>query len=106
LYASYFLLRQATEEPSMRARFSAVLSIFTYPTVLICYKSIEWWRTQHPGPVITIRGGGGMAPGMEAAAYWNIIPLLLLSIVFVMIRSHQESTQRELDGLRRMAHGI
>ena len=57
--------------PLSARRMSAVLSIFGCVNVAFVYKSIEWYRTQHPAPVLSIRGGGGMGPGMEAPMYWN-----------------------------------
>src|SRR5438445_7894158 len=82
LYASYLMLRRAIDEPTQRAKFSAVLSIFAFSDVIIVWKSIEWWRTQHPGPVLSIRTGGGrMDPAMEAAIYWNFLALILCGVV-------------------------
>lgn len=106
MYAGYLMLRRAIDEPTARARNAAVLSIFIAPGVYITWKSIEWWRTQHPGPVLSIRGGGGMAPGMESAAYWNLLALVLIAVVLVMVRMQQETYQRRLDALRREAHAF
>ena len=107
MYSAYLMLRRAVEEPTERARNSAVLSIFTFPGVYITWKSIEWWRTQHPGPVLSVRGAsGGMDPAMEATLYWNFLAVLLLATVLVLVRMRQEETRRELDGLRREAHAI
>src|SRR3954451_12865386 len=39
MYAGYLMLRQAIEEPSQRARLAAVLSILTFPAVVITYKA-------------------------------------------------------------------
>jgi heme exporter protein C len=100
------MLRRAVDEPTERARNSAVLSVFIFPGVYITWKSIEWWRTQHPGPVLSIRQGGGMAPGMESPMYWNLLALLCLATVLVLLREHQEERRRELDSLRRAAHAI
>jgi heme exporter protein C len=104
LYAGYLMLRRAIEEPTQRARMSAVLSIFAFVDVPIVFFSIKWWRTQHPQPVVW--GGGSMDP-----AYWNMlflnwVPILLLGIVLVMIRMRQEEQQREIDALRRYAHAF
>jgi len=105
IYAGYLMLRNAIDEPTTRAKNSAVMSIFAFTTVVITYKAIEWWRTQHPGPVLSIRGEGGkMDPAMEQMLYLNWIPLLLLAGVFLMIRMRQERVQREIEGLRRYAH--
>ena len=104
LYVGYLMLRRAIDDPTTRARMCAVLSIFACVDVVIVWKSIEWFRTQHPGPVLEIRGGGGMAPGMEGVIYWNWLALLCLATILVMVRMRQEEVSREIDSLRRMAH--
>ena len=103
-YAGYLMLRRAVEEPTQRARLSAVLSIFGFAEVVIVYKANVWWRTLHPGPVLTIRNGGGMAPGMENEIYWNMLAFVCLAVMMVMVRMRQEEIAREIDSLRRMAH--
>jgi len=106
LYAGYLMLRRAIDEPTQRARLSAVLSIFAFVDVIIVWKSIEWWRTQHPGPVLSIRNGGGMAPGMESPLWWNLLALALVAASLVLLRMRQEGIRRELDALRRHAHAL
>jgi heme exporter protein C len=107
MYGGYMMLRQVIDEPVHRARISAVLSILTFPAVVITYKAIDWWRTQHPGPVLSIRTGGGrMDPAMESVLYINLLAVLLFGVVLVLIRTRQEEMRRELDGLRREAHAI
>jgi heme exporter protein C len=104
MYAGYMMLRRAIDEPTQRARMSAVLSIFGCVNVSFVYKSIEWYRTQHPAPVLSIRGGGGMGPGMEAPMYWNFLAFACFATVLIMIRMRQEEASREIDSLRRAAH--
>jgi heme exporter protein C len=106
LFAGYLMMRRAIEDPTTRARLSAVLSVFGSVNVVIIWKSIEWWRTQHPGPVLSIRQGGGMEPGMESVMYWNLLALLAVALILIMLRMRQESMQRELDALRRQAHAL
>lgn len=107
MYGGYLMLRQALDEPTHRARFSAVLSILTFPAVVITWKAIDWWRTQHPGPVLSIRGAkDGMDPDMQNTLYLNFLAILLFTCVLVAVRMRQEAIQRELDGLRREAHAI
>jgi heme exporter protein C len=100
------MLRRAIDDPTTRARLCAVLSIFACVDVVIVWKSIEWFRTQHPGPVLSIRSGGGMAPGMEAPIWWNFLALIMLATVLVLIRMRQEAMQREIDTMRRYAHAF
>jgi heme exporter protein C len=107
IYAGYLMLRRAIDDPTARARNSAVLNIFSFTTVVITYKAIDWWRTQHPGAVLSFRTGGGQIdPAMEAMIYWNWFALMLFAAVLVMIRMQQEQAQREVDALRRHAHAL
>jgi heme exporter protein C len=106
IYVGYFMLRRAIDDPTARARLSAVLSIFACVDIVLVWKSIEWFRTQHPGPVLEIRGGGGMAPGMEAPLWWNFLALLMLATALVLIRTRQETMKLEIDALRRHAHAF
>src|SRR5262245_26029339 len=101
IFAGYLMLRRGIDEPIQRARFGSVVSILGTVSAFISYKSIEWWATQHPQPVLSIRDGGGMAPGMEAPIYWNLLVFAMLAVILVMVRMRQEAVSREIDTLRR-----
>jgi heme exporter protein C len=103
-YAGYLMLRRAVDEPAQRARLSAVVSIFGFVEVVIVYKAIDWFRTLHPQPVLSIRGGGGMAKGMQAPIYWNWLAFVCLATAIVLVRMRQDEMSREIDSLRRTAH--
>jgi heme exporter protein C len=105
IFAAYLMLRRGIDEPTQRARLSSALCIFGCIDVVIVWKSIEWFRNLHPGPVLSIRTGGGhMDPAYERVFYWNLLALLLVGISLVLIRTRQEATAREIDSLRRLAH--
>jgi heme exporter protein C len=105
IYAGYLLLRKSIAEPTQRARLSAAMSIFGCVDIVIVWKSIEWFRTQHPGPVLSIRtGGGNIDPNMEAMVYRNVFAFLLIAAGIILVRMRQEETEREIDALRRLAH--
>src|SRR5579862_4430645 len=106
IYFGYFMLRRAIDDPNTRARLSAVMSIFACVDIVLVWKSIEWFRTQHPGPVLEIRGGGGMAPGMEAPLFWNVLAFLMLETALILVRMRQQSIQSEIESLRRYAHAF
>ena len=106
MYFGYFMLRRAIDEPHQRARLSAVLSIFACVDIVIVWKSIEWFRTQHPGPVLSIRNGGGMAPGMEAPIWWNLLAMMMLATALILIRTRQQAIEHEIESLRRYAHAF
>ena len=104
IFGGYLMLRRAVDEPIQRARLSAVVSVFGTVDAYIVWKSIEWYRNQHPGPVLSIRNGGGMAPGMEAPLGWNLLALFCIAVMLVIVRTRQADFAREIDNLRRTAH--
>ncbi|MFN0165050.1 MAG: cytochrome c biogenesis protein CcsA [Bryobacteraceae bacterium] len=104
LYFGYLILRTSIEDPTARARISAVFSIFAFADVPIVWYSIEWFRTQHPAPVL--RGDGYMDPAFKAVLYLNWPALMLLAGVLLAVRMRQEERRREIDGLRRLAHSM
>ncbi|MBM3795848.1 MAG: cytochrome C assembly protein [Acidobacteria bacterium] len=105
IYAGYLMLRGAIDEATARARYAAVLCIFAFTSVVITFKAIEWWRTQHPGPVLSIRTrGGNMDPAMESMLYLNWLALMLISAVLTAVRMNQEGVLRQVEGLRRQVH--
>ncbi len=105
IFSGYLMLRRAIDEPTQRARLSAALTIFGCFDVVIVWKSIEWFRNNHPGPVLSIRTGGGkMDPAMEHTLLLNMLAILFVGVALVLVRSWQDSTAREIDSLRRAAH--
>ncbi|MBM3786374.1 MAG: hypothetical protein FJW30_18600 [Acidobacteria bacterium] len=107
VYFGYLMLRKAIDDPTERAKNASALSIFAFVSVAITWKAIEWWRTQHPGPVLSIRTGEQrMDPFMEQMIYMNTVALSLLAAIFILVRLRQEETQREIDALRRYAHAL
>lgn len=103
LYLGYLILRPAIEEPTQRATFAAVLAIFSFADVPIVYFSIQWWRTQHPSPVLTT---GGLGPGMAQPLLLMSLAFALLGTALLLVRLQQESMTREIDSLRRQAHAL
>ena len=107
IFSGYLMLRRAIDEPTQRARLSAALCIFGCIDVVIVWKSIEWFRTQHPGPVLSIRtGGGNIDPAMEHILYLNFFAILMIATALVLVRTRQEAIAREIDSLRRLANAV
>ena len=107
IFSGYLMLRRGIDEPTQRARLSSALCIFGCVDVVIVYKSIEWFRNQHPGPVLSFRTAGGtMDPAMERVFYLNFLAILMIATALVLVRTRQESTAREIDSLRRVANAV
>ncbi|MBM3736538.1 MAG: cytochrome C assembly protein [Acidobacteria bacterium] len=109
LYAAYLMMRNMMDDASTRARFAAVVCTFAFTSVAITFKAIEWWRTQHPGPVLSLPGrsaGGTMDPEMEAALRLNYLALFVIAGVLIAVRMNQEKRLREVESLRRQVHAM
>ena len=107
IFSAYLMMRRAIDEPTQRARLSSALCIFGCVDVVIVWKSIDWFRTQHPAPVLSIRtGGGNIDPGMEHMMYLNFLAILMIAAALVLVRTRQETTAREIDSLRRFANAV
>ena len=99
LYVAYLILRRFSSA-GQTATLAAVLSVFAAIDVPITFMSIQWWRTQHPAPVL--RGGGQLDPSMYPALLWNIAGWFLwgfslLGLRFLLERQRQHA--RELQAL-------
>ena len=62
LYVAYLMTRRLSTT-GQTGTIGAVLAVFAAVDVPIVYFSIQWWRTQHPSPVLT--GDGQLDPVMR-----------------------------------------
>ncbi|MEP6716877.1 MAG: cytochrome c biogenesis protein [Terriglobia bacterium] len=105
LYLGYLLLRPAVSEPTQRGVMSAILAIFAFadiPIVIMAIR-IKDIRTQHPSPVLET---GGLDPTWWPPFLIGIVALALIGSALMLVRLHQETSQREMDSLRRELHAI
>lgn len=104
IYAAYLILRQSVAEPTQRAVVCAVVSIFGMVDIPIVYMANQWWRTQHPAPVLS--GSGSLDPRMRFVLYFTTFALLALFFCLIRLRRRIERLRREADGLRRAVHAL
>lgn len=105
LYLGYLLLRPAISEPTQRGVMSAIVAIFAFADIPIVVMAIRLRdvRTQHPSPVLET---GGLDPTWVPPFVIGILALTLIGTALVLVRLHQETTQREIDSVRRELHAI
>jgi heme exporter protein C len=105
LYLGYLIIRPAIAEPTQRATMSSIVAIFAYADVPLVWMAIRLpnVRTNHPSPVL---GNGKMAAVYNAPFGMGMLALLLIGSALVLIRLHQETSQREIDSVRRELHAI
>jgi heme exporter protein C len=95
LYVAYLLTRRLSDT-GQTSTIGAVLSVFAAIDVPIVYFSIQWWRTQHPSPVLT--GDGQLDPAMKTAFGWNFLAwflwgVFILSFRYALERRRQRAEQ-------------
>lgn len=97
MYAAYLMLRSAIEEPTQRASAAAVISIFAFCDAPLAVVAVHWWLARH---------AASQSSGLEPAAWWTILPVLLLGAGLAWIRLGREQRRRAADAERRTAQTI
>jgi heme exporter protein C len=81
VYAAYFMLRGAIEDPERRGRFSAVYAIASFVTVIITYYSIRLLRDIHPALI----GAGDGAMGEQELTGKMVFTMIYSFISFSVL---------------------
>jgi heme exporter protein C len=83
LYVAYLMTRRLSAS-GQTGTLGAVLAIFAGIDVPIVYFSIQWWRTQHPSPVLT--GKGELDPAMRSVFNWNLLAWAMWGVFILCFR--------------------
>ncbi len=100
IYVGYFVLRGATDDPERGKRFAAVLGIVGAVDIPIIHMSVQWFRTQHPKPVVLKPEGPTAAPEMVQTLLVNMLALTLLFFSLLLARYVVERLSRRIDSAR------
>jgi heme exporter protein C len=102
IFVAYFMLRAYLPERERRAKLASVFGLLGMLDVPINYKSIEWWTTQHPQPVM--RGDGYMDPDMRFALNFSIITFMVLYAYLMTKRLPVAKVEEEVDYLHHVVY--
>jgi heme exporter protein C len=94
LYVAYLMTRRLSAT-GQTSTVGAVISVFAAIDVPIVYFSIQWWRTQHPSPVLT--GDGHLDPAMWIALGWNALGWTMWGVLLLCMRFALERRRQRLD---------
>lgn len=100
IYAAYLMLRSSMEDPSQRARTSAVFAITGFISVPLTFVSIRMFRTIHP---VLIQAGESISDGFALSSpmqFALMISLLAFTLLFVDLLCHRyllEQLSEELE---------
>lgn len=94
LYVGYLLIRSAVRDPSLRARYAAVLGISGMCLVPFIHLSVYLFPTLHPQPIILKPSAPSLPNSMLATWLWSFGTFTLLYVGFVVQR-YALSLERE-----------
>lgn len=95
LYLAYGKIRSSVGEEEKKARLAAVFGILAFADVPVVFFATRWWRTLHPGAVIT-SNGTGLAPDMKLAFFVSLFAFSLLYCYFMMHSVRIEKLKMEI----------
>lgn len=100
IYLGYFILRGATESPERGRRFAAVLGIVGAVDIPLIHVSVNWFRSQHPQPVVLRAEGPRAAPEIVQTLLMGFLAFTLLFFALLMFRYGLERARARAEALR------
>ncbi len=102
IYAGYLLARSLSERTDVQAaRYAAVFAIIGFVDIPIINRSVNWWRTLHPDPIVTrMPGDLGLPNSMLAVLMLGMVAITLLALWLMALRSEVEQIGVRSDDLR------
>lgn len=104
IYAAYLLLRQGVDDPTRRARFSAVYAIFGFLSIPITSISIRLMRTIHPVVLgnsdPSAQGGFNMVSNMKVAFFFNLFTFTVFFGDLLWHRIRLGTLQNKIEDMR------
>lgn len=97
IYAGYLLFRTLATDPARGARLAAVIGIVGFVDVPLVHYSVDWWRGQHPLPVVNIGGSSQLPNSMLYTMLWMMVVFTGLFVVLVALRMRLDDTEAALE---------
>ena len=97
---AYFMLRGAAEDPEKGRRFAAILGIVAACDIPIIHLSVQWWRSQHPKPVVMRPEGAQADPAILKTLFVCLFAFTFLFLSLLLLRYGLERLQRRVQALR------
>jgi len=100
IYVGYFLIRQAIEDPEMRAKAAAAVAILGVVNIPITYMSVYWWRSIHQTATIDVVNRRlHMPPEMLYPLLINLLAFSVLYLAFLRIKGRIAALEAEREAL-------
>lgn len=105
IYFSYFLVRNAAENPEQGKRFAAVVGIVGVLDIPLIHISVTWMRSLHPEPVVLKPDGPSLDPEMLITLMVGLATATVLFLGLFLMRYTVECLKREVDQRQTGAQG-
>lgn len=99
IYVGYFMLREATENPEQGKRYAAILGIVGAVDIPLIHMSVQWFRSQHPKPVILNPEGPTADPAMVQTLFVWVLAFTLAFYALMLYRYGYERLRRRVDSM-------
>lgn len=99
IYLGYFMLRGATESPERGKRFAAVLGIVGAVDIPLIHLSVQWFRSQHPQPVIMRPEGPTADPEIVQTLLVSLLAFTLTFFALLLFRYGLERLRTEANAI-------
>ncbi len=86
IYVGYLVLRGAIDDPSMRARYSAVLGILGALLIPFIHLSVYLFRTLHPMPIVLKPSAPSLPKEMLETLLFAFVSFTVLFLAFLRAR--------------------
>jgi heme exporter protein C len=91
IYIGYFMVRNSTENAERGKRFAAVVGIVGAVNIPFIHMSVQWFRSQHPQPVILRPEGPSADPEIVRTL---LVSLLAFTLTFFALLLYRYALER------------
>ena len=100
IYVGYFILRGAADSPERGKRFAAILGVVGAVDIPLIHMSVQWFRSQHPQPVVMKPEGPTAAPEIVQTLLVSLLAFTLLFFSLLLARYLVQRLQDRVDAMR------
>jgi len=105
IYIAYFMIRNSTESPERGKRFAAIVGIVGAIDIPLIHMSVQWFRSQHPQPVIMRPEGPTADPEIVQTLLVSLLAFTLAFFALLMYRYGLERMTGQVEALRYDSRG-
>src|SRR5690606_30289910 len=100
IYVAYFMIRNATDNPSRGKRFAAILGIVGAVDIPLIHMSVQWFRSLHPQAVVARPDGPAADPEIVTTLLVSFLAFTIAFFALLLYRYGLERMRGQVEALR------